>query len=193
MATGTLSQVAAKTASEICRRFTLDVEAQKLLDDRQAPKAYLDQLVAKGHFPDAVRVLAYGLPKREAVWWACQTVRALAGPGLGPPAQAALKAAETWVADPSDDHRKACLAAGQAADFATPAGCAALAAYWSGGTHAPPDAKVTPPPEDWTSHAVAGAVMVACALPPDPAKTPEKYKKALDLGVQIGSGANKWK
>src|SRR5436305_3569062 len=132
MASGTLSQVTAKTAAEICRRFTLDVEPQKLLDDRLAPKAYLDLLTENGHYPDAVRVLAYGLPKREAVWWACQCVRAAGGTDLPPKAADAVRVAEKWVADPSDANRTAALAAAEAADFTTPAGAAALAAYWSG-------------------------------------------------------------
>jgi hypothetical protein len=192
MTSGVLSQVTAKTAAEICRRFTLDAEAQGLLHDRLAPKQYLDLVIEKGHLQDAVKVLAYGLPKREAVWWACQCVRAVAGPSPPAKAVAALQAAEKWVATPTDDSRTACLAAAEAADFGTPAGCAALAAYWSGGSHAPPDAKLTPPAEDWTHHVVAGAVLVAAVLP-EPEKRSEKLKKFLDLGVQVGSGANKWK
>ncbi|HEY1376810.1 MAG TPA: hypothetical protein VGF55_08440 [Gemmataceae bacterium] len=192
MSAGTLTRVTAKTAADICRRFTLDVEAKNLLDDRLTPKAYLDLLIEKGQLTDAIRVLAYGLPKPEAVWWACQCVRGLSGSPLPPPALAAVQAAEKWAADPSDDNRRACLKAGEAADFTTAAGCTALAAYWSGGTHAPPDAKLDPPAEDWTHHAAAGAVMMA-ALFPDPTKAPERFKKALDLGVQVGSGANKWK
>ena len=55
-----------------------------------------------------------------------------------------------------------------------------------------PDAKLTPPAEDWTHHVVAGAVMIA-AVRPEPDKGHEKYKMFLDIGVQVGSGFSKWK
>jgi hypothetical protein len=189
---GPLTQVTAKSASEVCRRFTLDVEAQKLLDDRTSPAAFFALLTEKGHFPDAVRVLAYSLPKREAVWWACQCARAAAGSSAPPKATAALQAAEKWASAPTDDNRNACLAAAEAAEFTTPAGCAALAAYWSGGSHAPPDAKLTPPAEDWTHHVVAGAVMIAAILP-EPDKSHEKYEKFFEIGAQVGNGLSRWK
>jgi hypothetical protein len=192
MTSGALSQVTAKTAAEICRRFTLDEGAKGLLDDRLPPKQFLDLVIEKGHLHDAVKVLAYGLPKREAVWWAIQCVRAVAGASPPPKVAAALQAAEKWVTNPTDDSRKACLPAAEAAEYATPAGCTALAAYWSGGSYGPPDAKLTPPAEDWTHHVVSGAVLIAAVLP-EPEKGPDKLKKFLDLGMQVGSGANRWK
>src|SRR5215472_14360491 len=71
----------------------------------QPPIAYLREL-AKGQTPDdALAFCAYLLPRREAVWWASQCVRAL----LGEPTaadEAALQAAEAWVREPAEANRR---------------------------------------------------------------------------------------
>ena len=42
--------------------------------------AFLDGLVARGMFPEAVSLLAHLLPRRESVWWAAKSVRAASAP-----------------------------------------------------------------------------------------------------------------
>ena len=74
-----LAKVTAKTATEVCKHFPLGEEAKKLLRDGQTPAQFLDVLIEKQQFPDAVRFLAHALPKREAVWWAWFCARRTAG------------------------------------------------------------------------------------------------------------------
>jgi hypothetical protein len=187
-----LAWVSAKTAAEVCRHFTLGEEAWKLLRPELSPRQYLDLLTGRQQVTDAVRFLAHALPKREAVWWACLCARQVSGGG--PPAKeaAALQAAEKWAADPSEDNRRAALPAAEAAELATPAGCAAMAAFWSGGSLAPPSAPAVPPGEHLTAHGVAGAVLLA-AVRREPEKAAEKYRKFLALGVEVASGSSRWK
>ncbi len=192
MIPATLPRITAKTAAEACAHFTLDEDAQKLFDAKHTPKQLLEVLAEKGCIPDAIKVLAYALPKREAVWWGCVCVRHAAGKDIPPPALKALQAAEKWVADPSDANRTANLSAGDAAGFTTAAGCVALAAYWSAGSHMPSHVEMKPPPEQWTAHAVSGAVLIA-ALEKDPEKAAEKFKKHFELGLAVASGASVWK
>jgi hypothetical protein len=192
MSTGTLAKVAARTAKEVCQRFELGEEAKKLLRDNQTPKALLDQLTEKKLFTDAARLLAYALPKQEAVWWACLCARQAHGANPPPKVAAALQAAEKWAADPSEDNRRLTLAAAQAAELGTPAGCAAVSAFWSGGSLAPPNVPVVPPKEHLTAHGVVCAVMLAAVLT-EPQKSEEKYKKFLALGVEVANGTNRWK
>jgi hypothetical protein len=54
--------------SEICAQVELSADAQKLVNDQLSPDAYLDLLIEKEQWVDAIRLLAFGLPKREAVW-----------------------------------------------------------------------------------------------------------------------------
>ena len=192
MSNGGLAKATAKTAAEVCKLFPLGDDAKKLLRDGLAPRPFLDALLEKQQFPDAVRFLAHALPKREAVWWACLCARQVHGASPPAPIGPALTAAEKWVSDPSDDHRRAAQAAATAAGMGAPAGCAAMAAFFSGGSLAPPNAPVVPPGEHLTAHAAAGAVMLAAVLT-EPQKAAEKYRKFFALGVDVGNGVNKWK
>jgi hypothetical protein len=127
------------------------------------------------------------LPKREAVWWACQCVRPASGA-----AASAIQAAEAWVAEPSEARRRAAQPAAEAAGVGTPAGCAALAAFFSGGSLAPPDLTAVPPADDLTETCVAGALDLA-AVQAEPEKAPERYRRFLTLGLEVADGKNRWK
>src|SRR5436309_3482884 len=124
-------------AAEVCRRFALGEAGRAVLRPELAPRPFVERLAEAGLFDDAFRFLAHALPRREAVWWACQCFRhGVAGLPAPPPAPqlAAVQAAERWSAAPTEDHRRAAFAAAEAADFGNPAGCAALAAFLSGGS-----------------------------------------------------------
>jgi hypothetical protein len=187
-----LAKVSAKTAAEICKHFPLGDEARGMLREGLAPRQYLDLFLGKELFVDAVRFLAHALPKREAVWWACLCARAVADPKPAAAETAALQTAEKWIADPSEEHRRPAWPAAEAAELGTPAGCAAAAAFWSGGSLGPPHVPVIPPGEYLTAHGSASAVLLA-AVRTDPAKAPDKYRKFLALGTEVASGTNKWK
>ena len=119
------------------------------------PRQYLDLLVERQLHADAVQFLAHALPKREAVWWACLCARPVLGPEPPPAAAAALEAARAWVIDPRDEKRRATFPAAEAAEIGTPAGCAAAAAYFSGGSLAPANLPAVAPAEHLTAHLVA--------------------------------------
>ena len=180
-----------KTA-EVCRRFKLEDEAGKLLQPQMTARQFLDALIQKQLFIDAVRFLAHALPKREAVWWACVCARQVSGPTIAPAVAAALAAAEKWAADPSEENRRAAMPAAEAAEMGTPAGCAAMAAFFSGGSLAPPTAPVVPPAEHFTGSSVAGAVLLA-GVCTQPEKAPEKYRKFLAAGLDVARQVNLWK
>jgi hypothetical protein len=151
----------------------------------------LEPLVAAEAFPDAIRLVAQSLPKRQAVWWACLCVRKVAGASPADGTLAALGAAEAWVIDPSEENRRAALPAAEAAGYGTAAGCAAAAAFWSGGSLAPPNLPAVPPGEHLSAHGAASAVMLA-AVATEPEKAPEKSREFLRLGVEIDEGAHPW-
>jgi hypothetical protein len=188
MSNGALVKVTAKTAAEIYKLFAPSDEAKKLATDSLPPKQALDLLIDKGQLADAVQFLAHALPKREAVWWACLCARAAAGTSPTPPISAALAAAEKWAREPREENRRATEAAAQTAGVGTPAGCAALAAFFSGGSLGPPHLKQPiPPGPTLTPRAVAGAIMLA-AVQDEPEKAPEKYRKFLAQGLEVASG-----
>ena len=87
-------KVLASTAAEVCQHVALGEEARALLQKEFTQQAFLDLLVAHELFPDAARLLAYALPKCDAVWWACLCIRHVASADIPPADLAALEAVE---------------------------------------------------------------------------------------------------
>jgi hypothetical protein len=171
-----------RNAGEVCKRFPLSEEARKLLTPDLTAGAFLQVLQKQQLYVDAVRLLAHGLPRRDAVGWACACTRAvLPKPTLQ--AAGALQSAEKWCADPSEPNRRDAEAAAEAAGLYTPAGCAAIAAFWSGGSLSPPNAPVVPPAQSLTAQAAANAVLMAAVH--EPRKAPDRYGQFLAQGIQI--------
>jgi hypothetical protein len=76
----------------------------------EAPLVFIRKLALSDRPIDAIAFCAYLLPRREAVWWACQCVRAIQGDAVGE--DAAMKAAEAWVRDPEESMQRAALGLG---------------------------------------------------------------------------------
>src|SRR6185436_10032367 len=109
---GTAEQSKSRTAA-ICEVAELGDEAMALVRPEQKPPELVDVLVEKKLYPDAVRFLAHALPKREAVWWGWMCARRSSGESPPPKIKAALEATEKWIAQPSEENRRAAHAAAQ--------------------------------------------------------------------------------
>ena len=125
------------------------------------PIDFAKGLLSSGKLADALTFCAYLLPRREAVWWACASVRRLQ-PDIPREDADGLRAAEAWVATPDDEHRRAALAIGTQGDSNHPATWLALAAGWSGGVQAC-GAKQLPVPAYMTARAARIAVFLSAA------------------------------
>src|SRR5579863_4660383 len=109
MALPPLTKVTAKTAAEVCARFELGEKAKALPQAGLSPAPFLEKLISERHFPDAIRFLAFALPKREAIWWATRCARSVAGTALPAEQQAALQIAERWCVAPTEELRRAAM------------------------------------------------------------------------------------
>src|SRR5690606_18599095 len=132
--------------TELTRVAGASEEARARVQPDHRPDSYITELIDGGQMADAVRVLAALLPAREAIWWAWMCARTTAGEEATPEVVAALGAIENWLREPSDQNRRAAMEAGEVADLATPAGCVALATFFSGGSIAPAEVDPVPPP-----------------------------------------------
>ncbi len=137
--------------------------------------------------PEAVRLAAHALPKREAVWWACMCARAVPDPALAPTDLAALDAAERWVRRPDEAARRTAEAAAHKTQFRSPEAWAAMGAFWSGGSMAPEGQPVVPPAEHLTGVAVAGAVVLS-AVRVRPERQEARFLRFLDAARDIAAG-----
>jgi hypothetical protein len=177
------------TAAEAAKALTLTAEAKTLLQPQATVAEFLSALMAAGLMNDAVGVMAHGLPKREAVWWACVVARTLVDQDTSPGVVAALDAAEAWVFRPTEETRRAAMERAQATAFDHPGVWAAVGAFWSGGSMAPPDLPAVPPADHLTGVAVVGAVVLT-AVKRQPELAPEKLKGFLLQAIDIANGGN---
>jgi uncharacterized protein DUF6931 len=167
-------------------------EARALVaDGPPPPRDFINRLVAAKLTADAIRFLAHALPRRECVWWAWVCARKVAGAEPKLATKNALDATERWIVQPTEDHRRQTLLFGEAADFGTPAGCAALAAFMTGGSLAPPDAPLVPPGEFMTAKAVAGSVTLAVAGV-DPDEADAAFADFMALGLEVADRTRLW-
>jgi len=141
-----LKKMAAADTRTAAARANLSAAGIAALDPALDASANLDLLMKRGLLSDAVRFLAHSLPKREAVWWACLCARDMLPADAAPALLAAVQAAEGWVMAPSEEKRREAMVTAEAAGFRAPASWAAVAAFWSGGSMAPPNAPVVPRP-----------------------------------------------
>jgi hypothetical protein len=183
--------IAASTAAEVCERVKLGDAARGMLHDGMSPRQYLGLLIERGMHTDAIRFLAHALPKREAIWWGCLCAEQVLAQNPSSAVGSALGLARAWVIDPTDNHRRAALPAAEAAEFGSPAGCLALAVYFSGGSLGPPQFQAVPPGEHLSAHMVTCALTLAAVIS-EPEKAPEKYATFLDLGLEIADGRRRW-
>ena len=150
------------------------------------------RLVTNGLLADAVKFLAHALPKRESVWWAwvCAPARRRAPHRLRRIANA-LAATET-LGDAAQRRQSA------RGDVPPPrrliserrAGCAALAAFLSMGSVAPPNAQAVAPPEFASAKAVAGAVTLSAVAEPKQAEA--RFKEYIGLGLEVADRTQLW-
>jgi len=186
MAIGPLKKITAKRASEICAQVELSADARQLLTDQLSPDAYLDKLIEKEQWVDAIRLLAFALPKREGVWWASQCVRAHLPADAPAKVLDALKTAEAWVYKPTEENRWAAKEAGEKVGYDKPACWVTMGAFWSGGSLVPAHLPSVTPSPAFAPGAVSGAILMTGAQ--DAARVMENYKLALDDGLDIANG-----
>ena len=136
-------------------RLELEQPAVAALNGATTAAEGVTALTAAGFGPEAARLVAHALPKREAVWWACMCARAVPDASLAATDLAALNAAEHWVRKPGDDAlRRACMQAAEKTGFRSPEAWAAVGGFWSGGSMAPEGLPAVPPGEHLTGVAI---------------------------------------
>lgn len=182
-----LVRVRANVAAELLKHFELSEEAAAIADQAAPPARFIEAMTRAGFFNDAVKFLAHGLPKREAVWWACLAARHALPAAPDPDHEAAVVAAEAWAARPTEEHRVIARQLAEKTAFKTAASWAATAAWWSAGSMAEPGQPEVPPPPYLYAQAVASAICLAAVLP-DPINADQRYQRYLSQGLDLAQG-----
>jgi hypothetical protein len=172
----------------LCARAKVGDEVKALLTDEFSTKEFIALLIEKELFPDAIRLVAYLLPKREAIGWGCLCLRHILSSQKDKPLPHVQVAAERWVSAPTEENRWAAKEAADKEDPKTPSGLLAMAVFFAGPSMAPPNLQAVPPPEHATSEMVANVVVLAGVVN-EPEKAKEKYgvfmQKALALVARM--------
>jgi hypothetical protein len=196
-----LPKLTTPSAADLAAKAKAQPASQALLKPGMTSSEYIHALQEKKQSLDAVNALAHGMPERDAVSWAAQSSQKVAAK-LNPQEQAAAKAAEAWVKNPSDATKAAAAEAASKTDFKGPGGWAAQAAAWaqspapatgSAPAGAPTGAAAggataTPAAPPLTPAAVAGAVLLAAGLSNAPPMAPPQKSdlKAQALAMPKG-------
>jgi|GEM_PF-1357308 len=188
MPLGPLPKITFPMAAEICQRYEPDEEALSCLQDGVTAVEFLESLAERGLWSEAVKFLAQALPKRDAIAWASQCVRHESKADSPPTSLAALDAVDTWLSNPSEDHRRAAQVAADRAGAGTPAGCLAFGVFFSGGSLGPMTLEhAIPPADELTGKALAGALMLA-AVVGEPENAPVRLQGFVEQGLQVARG-----
>jgi hypothetical protein len=167
--------------TDLLSRVRLDDAAKPIATSATDAVGIIDALVAKSLPNEALKVLAAALPPQAAVRWAVRCVRETGDLSKGD--VAALSAAERWAAEPTEENRREAQASAEKLEYGTAASWAAIAAFWSGGSMAPPNVPAVPPPPDLMPQALHGAISLA-AVAQGGEKAPQMQQRFLKLGLE---------
>jgi len=157
------------SASSLTQRLAVSGDAKAVLASGANVRRCLDELVQRGLLPDALAVLARALPKRYVVAWACDCLRGgLAGNAdVSDEDRAGLALAQQWLADPTEENRRAALDFAEAGEFGSPGAWLAASAAWNGGSLLPRGYDPVAPPDHLPAEAAVAALRLAASSAPD--------------------------
>ncbi|MGI9282807.1 MAG: DUF6931 family protein [Endozoicomonas sp.] len=182
-----LVKISAETAAEVTGRYELDEEIESLLSPEIQPAGFIQRLLEDSLYLDCVRFIAHGLPKREAVWWACLATRYTHTPETESLRQQTLSITEAWVKQPGEDYRLQAYKMAEKAKHKTPDSWAAMAAYWSTGSVNESDSFPVPPPPYLFAHAVTGAICLSAADTSED-DINDRYVRFIGQGLDLAAG-----
>ncbi|MGL4512204.1 MAG: FHA domain-containing protein [Lacipirellulaceae bacterium] len=171
----------------VCAYLELGDEASQSAEGATSADGLIDDLAGKEKFQEALRLRAYTLERRLAVWWGCLCLRGDVEDPLPPGQRAALEATEAWVRDPTDDRRRVAEARAADVKYAGPGASLALSAFWSEGSIAPREVPDVEADERLTSQGVVAA-LVCAAYHGDPRRANSRFRLFLERGGRVGRG-----
>ncbi len=182
-----LVRIAAPTAAEICAQLKLEKESQQLLAEGMTPGDFVDALVARQRYVDAIDFMSHALGIREGIWWGCLCMQQALGDNLSPPDRAAATCVVQWLMNPAEENRLAAKAQALAAEPVSPAGALAMAVSFTSGSIYPPELPFKPAPPFAAQQMVARAIKL-CSIKNDPAIIEKIQGLYVELGIQVAEG-----
>lgn len=153
----------------------------------QSVGEYLHTLIGKQFYLDALRVMAYTLPIRHAVWWGCMGVAEAQPPAtLSTLELEALQATTRWVVLPTDEHLQEVEDYSMQLDLELPIAFLTRAVCHE---DLPMPRPKYSKPQDFRARAVHSSLWVSAAMTPDPQ---QMHCRFLELGLDVSRGERLW-
>jgi hypothetical protein len=172
---------------DVVARAALTGDCADLIQSDTDPAVAIRRLQDAGFVTEAARLMAFALPKRECVWWACMCARATTPADLPEADAAAVTVAEEWVRKQTDESRRQAFEHAQRSNFSTAEAWAAVAAFWSGESMSPVGQPNTPPAPHLPGTAVIGSLTLA-AVRTFPERREARLLRFLASGREIAAG-----
>jgi hypothetical protein len=155
------------------------------LDIEPSDEGSLDFLnsLAREELDKAVGFCAYLLPRREAVWWGCRSVRKFVSKATLDEREG-IQLAEDWVREPEEDRRLAALELGMRYSTKLATTHLALAAGWSGRSFSIAGGDPIPIQPHSTARAVRAAILIAACRASQTGR-PELMRGCVEDGIRI--------
>lgn len=172
---------------DVAARAALTGGCAALIQSDTDPAVAIKRLQDAGFVSEAARLMAFALPKRECVWWACMCARNTSPRDLPESDAAAVTAAEEWVRKQTDESRRQAFEYAQHSNFGSPESWAAVAAFWSGDSMSPVGQPKTAPAPHLTGTAAIGSLTLS-AVRTYPERREERLLRFLASGREIAAG-----
>ena len=129
--TATYKKLPYSTIKPLLVHFELSEEAQAVIDPQMAPALALAHLRKQQLNLDAVNLLAYCLPRRESIWWACQCL-SLRQAIWSSVQLDSINNAKQWLQQPAEIYRRRAEYHAKRLGSDCGPGWLALAVFWNG-------------------------------------------------------------
>lgn len=179
------------TTSDLCKYFKLSDEANNFLSSTPEPKDFLQMLIDKEQYIDAVNFLAHNLPLRESIWWGYLAAFYSDANSENKEILTALQIVKDWVYKPDEKLRRDAEEISEKLQFKNASGWIATAIFWSGGSLCKENAPQVLPADGLYAKAVAGCIMLAAVLNSKSVEeSHNNYHRFLIQGIDIVNGGN---
>lgn len=181
-----MSSIRFATVRDLYEAFPTAQEDVELPPNDESSLDFLNALVSKQLWNAAVAFCAYLLPRREAIWWGCQSIRRIQ-PNHSPHEAAALELAEAWVHAPEEERRRQALDRALASDARSPSTWMLFGVGWSGGSIVQSQHGMVPAAPQQTARAVRAGLLIALAWVPSEDKL-KVAKPCMDNAIALATG-----
>lgn len=182
-------KVTSEKVGDIIDVSELQSGSVELLKSDMRPEKYIQALTSADKWPDAVKVMAHALPKREAVWWACICARNMEVLAKNKEEALALKAAEKWVYKPTEENRRKAFLQAQKGDAPSVGTLSSLAAACSGGKLSLGEGQ-SADLDDSAVPQIVSTVVIISATEKEADQTNQILNSFLQKGIDIACGGN---